>query len=151
MGFLRSGAASLMNRTWLQDSGPPVPSRNMGAKGSTKTGGRKKGVPNKLTKELQDLTERLGVDPFEVLLMIAAGDWKGLGYPKGIAIGPFGIRYPTIDPSVRAKAASEACGYLFPKRKSIELSAPGLEDAIKALPDNQLDQRIKAAMERMKK
>lgn len=121
----------------------------MGAKGQSRTGGRKKGTPNKLTKELQELTEKLGIDPFEVLLRLAAGDWRGLGYPKGIAIGPFGIKCPTIDPSVRAKAASEACSYLFPKRKAIEHSVPGIEDAIRGLSDDQLDDRIKIGLGRL--
>lgn len=91
-----------------------------------KTGGRKSGTPNKKTKELHEISARLGVDPFEVLLLFAAGDWKALGYDAESAPSSYseqGTVYKyTIDPSVRARSAAEACQYMHAKRKAIELT-----------------------------
>lgn len=115
-------------------------------KGRVKTGGRKKGTPNKQAEELRDIADRLGVNPFEVLLLFAKGDWKALGYKKR--------KYapdPEIHPSIRARAAAEANQYLHPKRKAIEHSAPGLEDALRELSDDQLDERIQTGLEKLKK
>lgn len=96
-------------------------------KGHPKTGGRTKGTPNKNTQELIELADKLSVNPFEILLMIADGDWKGLGYPTKSRTQwtPSGIEYEedTITVEMRLSAAKEACQYLYPKRKAVELSA----------------------------
>jgi len=103
----------------------------MGApKGHPQWGGRKKGTPNKSTSYLQERCEALGVDPFEILIRFAAGDWKGLGYESsercaGVSKDGQPWYEDTISPEVRQKAAKEACEYLYPKRKAMELSADG--------------------------
>jgi hypothetical protein len=94
--------------------------------GHKKIGGRQKGTKNKDSIPLSEKAEELGIDPFRVLLMFAAGKWEELGYDKEKQItgqNEYGIveKY-TIDPSVRAKAAQEACNYLYPKLKAIEHS-----------------------------
>lgn len=91
--------------------------------GSPKHGGRKKGTPNRDRAPVIQKARELGIDPFEVLLLFAAGDWQRLGYEAEKI-----IKYSkdvqneeyTIDPAVRMKAAAEACQYLYPKRKAIQ-------------------------------
>ncbi len=80
-----------------------------------KTGGRQKGTLNKQTRELHDISARLEVDPFEILLLFAKADHKALGYR----------RKQDITPSLRAQCASDACQYMHPKRKAIEVRAKG--------------------------
>lgn len=107
-----------------------------GRNGGEKTGGRAKGKPNRDRENLLALSEKLGVDPFEVLLLFAKGDWHALGYKSetyvsGEGKGSVSYKY-FIDPSVRAKSASEACQYLFAKRKTVEVEAPnGLDVNLK--------------------
>lgn len=87
--------------------------------------GRKAGTPNKKTQALHDLAESLGVSPFEILLLVAKGDWKALGIPL-IEIKKDGqlveTKNPVIDIETRVQAAKEACKYLHPQRKAVELS-----------------------------
>lgn len=97
----------------------------MGAKGEAKTGGRRPGSINKATLDLQRISEELGINPFEILLHYASGNWKELGFNEEYETRPSrgGGSYQilTIDPAVRVKAAAHACEYLYPKRKSIEV------------------------------
>lgn len=74
-----------------------------------KTGGRQKGTPNKDTSQLAQLAQQLDVDPFEILLLFASGDFMSLGINE-------------VTPDQRLKAATEACTYLHPKRKALEHS-----------------------------
>lgn len=85
--------------------------------------GRKKGTPNKRTIEAQATAERLGVDPFELLLLFAKGDWKKLGYKSETTtkyFGEYSIEEPVISPELRQSSAGKAAEYLYPKRKAIE-------------------------------
>ncbi len=109
-------------------------------KGHKKTGGRAKGTPNADSLPLEAKAKELKVDPFEVLLLFAAGDWKALGYETEQAPSSFsehGTVYKyTIDPSVRTKAAAEACSYLYAKRKALEVTSeidPAVLEAFKAM------------------
>lgn len=96
-------------------------------KGHSKAGGRSKGTPNKKVQPLLDRAEALGVDPFEILLHFAKGDWAALGYAAASTVSytSAGIEFdePVIKPELRMHAAKEACQYLYPKRKSIEMTA----------------------------
>jgi len=76
-----------------------------------KYGGRRAGTPNKKTVDLMNLARKLGVDPFEILLLVAKGSWKKLGYESD-----------QITLANRLWAAAEAAQYLYPKRKSVEHS-----------------------------
>lgn len=92
-----------------------------------KFGGRQKGTPNKDSLKAEEIAERLGVDPFEVLLLAAAGDWKSLGYDSGevTKVTKFGVVIEDrISIETRVTAAAHATQYLLPKRKAIEVSAP---------------------------
>lgn len=92
-----------------------------------KTGGRTKGTPNKSGKPLKDLADQLGVDPFQILLHFAAGDYEALGYVRPDAFDdPNDLsKSVNITPEVRLKAASEAASYLYPKRKALEHTGEG--------------------------
>lgn len=88
--------------------------------------GRAKGTPNKSTLPLEQKAEELGVDPFQILLLFAGGRWKELGYDNECYFtekpdGAVKMGY-VISPEMRCKAASEACQYLLPKKKAVELS-----------------------------
>lgn len=90
--------------------------------GGKKFGGRQKGTPNKSFRA-KEVAERLGVDPLEILIRFAAGDWKGLGYDsevyhyeKGDGDGKsIGLGF-VITPQIRSKCAAEACKYLYPTK-----------------------------------
>lgn len=85
--------------------------------------GRPKGSVNKKTQELMDKAAELGVNPFEILLLFAKGDYEALGYEK-YQFKRFGenvVEELTISPDLRAKCAEKACEYLYSKRKAIEI------------------------------
>jgi hypothetical protein len=87
-------------------------------------GGRTKGTANKPTLQLAEKAKELGCDPFEILCLFALGDWKRLGYKDEYTFAPTQkgevVEKLVISPDIRQKAASDACGYLYPKRKAIE-------------------------------
>lgn len=97
----------------------------MAGKGGNIPGsGRKKGTPNKKTQEAQDIATKLGVNPFEILLLFAKNDWKRLGYDSktitkfSVAGDPY--EEDRISPELRHSSAGKAAEYLYPKRKAIE-------------------------------
>lgn len=94
------------------------------AKGK-KTGGRVKGTLNRDTLTVREKAETLGIDPYEILLLFAKGDWKALGYTEEFievqSKDCTNYQY-VIDPAVRARCAAEAVQYIEPKRKAIEHS-----------------------------
>lgn len=69
--------------------------------GKTKTGGRQKGTPNKITQDIALRCEEMGCDPIKILM-------------------EFALHHP--EDSTRFDAAKELCQYLYPKRKAMELS-----------------------------
>jgi hypothetical protein len=92
-------------------------------KGTTNNpNGRPRGSLNKKTQELFDKAEELGVNPFEVLLLFAKGDFAALGYDKYQfkQVGEHAIEELTISPETRLRAAEKACEYLYPKRRAVE-------------------------------
>jgi hypothetical protein len=120
----------------------------MANKDGSKSGGRSKGTPNKKTLKAQDLAERLGVDPLEILLLFAKGDWKALGYNKGTYTRMFGdggsIEVEVIDPDLRAKAAIAAVKHLYPSLKAIEITdneGKPLPKIIVSIPGNGRESR----------
>lgn len=89
-----------------------------------KFGGRTKGTPNTKTVEAQSIADRLGIDPFEILLKFAAGDWKGLGYDSATTtrVTDKGsvITEDIISPELKSTSAGKAIEFLYPKRKAID-------------------------------
>lgn len=85
--------------------------------------GRKKGTPNRRSFNAQELAERLGVDPLEVLLHATNNNWQALGYDSGIQtklVGENAVTEDTIPITVRITAAKEAAQYLYSKRRAVE-------------------------------
>lgn len=80
--------------------------------GQTDGGGRVKGTPNRPTALLRDKAAELGIDPFEVALLFAGNRYRELGYRTNV-----------ISPDLRARCALEACGFMYPKLKSVEMTA----------------------------
>jgi hypothetical protein len=99
--------------------------------GCKKTGGRTKGVPNKRNQNLIDLAADLDINPIEILLKFAAGDFRGLGYASGQTTSEGGTDW-VISPEMRLQAAAKVAPYLYPKRKAVEIntSAETLGDLI---------------------
>ena len=90
-------------------------------KGNKIATGRPKGVKNHRTALVEMMAAKYEVDPFQILLMFAHGDWKGLGYDSETyvmenATGATKIGY-TISPEMRLHAAKEATAYLHAKKK----------------------------------
>lgn len=117
----------------------------MGAVGTRKTpgSGRKRGTPNKRTEDLLDRAKVLGMDPWDILILFANGDWKGLGYPAEFiqkhSQHCTNLEY-TIDPSVRAKCAQEACSYIYSKKRTIDGNLKLThERPLEGLSDDELD------------
>ena len=82
--------------------------------------GRKAGTPNKRSIEAAELAEALDCNPLEILLYFAKGDAKSLGYvTRNEETGEEVVG--VIDPEMRLSAAKEACSYIYPKRKAIEM------------------------------
>lgn len=108
--------------------------------------GRKKGTPNKNTQTLLEKARELGVDPFEVLLLFAKGDWKALGYASEMTDRPTQhgvIMEYTISPELRKSAASDANQYLHPKRKAVELSTSEGETLTVSVKPFDLEERLR--------
>lgn len=86
--------------------------------------GNPKGNKIKRSKEAEEVAERLGVNPFELLLLYAKGDFETLGLPQYTTVSVTKDGEPidklTIGAELRQKSAKDACDYLFPKLKSIE-------------------------------
>lgn len=72
--------------------------------------GRRAGTPNKRSKDAQAIADRLGCDPFEILLRFAMGDHIALDLDE------------PVDPGIRMAAAAKAVKFLYPERKAMELS-----------------------------
>ncbi len=87
---------------------------------------RPKGAKNKRSIEVEIIASKFDKDPFEILMMIASGDWRGLGFetktkttfsPQGIE-----IEEENVPIAQRAFAAKEATRYLHaPKQNQREL------------------------------
>jgi hypothetical protein len=94
-------------------------------KGHEKIGGRPKGSPNKRSFLAEEIAKRHDVDPFEVMIQIAANDWQGLGYDKPTKTewlqAGIEVEEDRIKLSDRLHAAKEASKYLYTQKKSIEL------------------------------
>lgn len=108
------------------------------AKGSPKNGGRKKGTPNKDCIPAQELCEKLGIDPLEVLLRATAGDWEGLGYTSEMVtkiIDGAPVYVERIPLEMRVNAARAALPYIRPQRKAIEWKGNDGESPFGALAE----------------
>ena len=89
-------------------------------------GGSRKGIPNKNTTYLIELLNKHNFDPAELLIHVAKGDYKALGYdnPTYTKQGYQGIEmeeyYITVDH--RIDASKTLTAHVYPKRKAIEFN-----------------------------
>jgi len=92
--------------------------------------GRPKGAKNRRTMKVEEIADKYITsdeqDPFAVLLMVAAGDWKGLQFDEKTKISytAAGIEFEeyNIKLADRVSAAKEAAKYLYAQKQSIALS-----------------------------
>jgi len=88
---------------------------------------RPKGCKNKRSITVEMIAARFKIDPFEVLMMVAAGDWKGLGYESATrtSFAASGIEFEELVITVKDRllAAKEATRYLYSAKQSIEVSS----------------------------
>ena len=95
------------------------------AKGK-KTGGRAKGVLNKRTLLVDEIASRFELDPFEVLMMVAVGDWEALGFDSKtrVTVTSKGeaIEEDSVPLAQRVQAAKEAAKYLYAQKQSVAIS-----------------------------
>lgn len=93
-----------------------------------KTGGRVKGSVNIRTFVAEEIAAKFEIDPLEVLMMVATGDWKGLGFdaPSKISYTSAGIEFeePNIKLSDRVQASKEAAKYLYSAKQAVAISGP---------------------------
>ncbi len=101
-------------------------------KTKAKTGGRKAGTPNKSTLSLFAKCEALNIDPFNDLLELAADR--------------------SLEDPIRLKALTEVCGYLYPKRKAVEVTNidPKLQEAAENLNLMTDEEKIKLLEDQLK-
>lgn len=89
-------------------------------------GGRPKGCKNKRTRMVEEIADQFELDPFQVLMMIACNDWKGLGYASStktvFSMAGIESEEPVIGLSDRLGAAKEATKYIYSQKRSVELS-----------------------------
>ena len=106
-----------------------------GPGGARPGAGRPKGSRNRRTEVIEDMLERLGCNPLEVLAMIATNDKDGLGEEKNIAI------------ALRQKAASDLMPYIAPKLRSSQVEVTGSREdqrlAVQLSPE--LAEKLRAA------
>jgi hypothetical protein len=72
-----------------------------------KTGGRAAGTPNRKTREVAELLDRLGCDPIAGMVQIAQN--------------------PEASLELRGRMFSDLAQYIYPKRKAVELGSPDSE------------------------
>jgi len=130
----------------------------MATKDGRKTGGRKKGTPNKLTQRAAQRLEELGCDPLELSVRVAMGkdldgphpsvgefrrlvhdlqnalDGKGEDphlFPDRLqALIDENLLSGYVPMEIRSRHIIELIQYKFPKLKAVEMTGPGGTDLI---------------------
>lgn len=70
--------------------------------GTPKTGGRKAGTPNKIKASATELLNEIGFDPLRGMAVLAKDD--------------------SVPVAIRSRMLAELAQYVYPKRRSVELS-----------------------------
>ena len=116
-------------------------------KGNNLSKGRPKGAQNYRTRKIEEIASKFSIDPFEVLMMIAAGDWQGLGYsaPTRTSFAASGIEFeePVIKVSDRSNAAKEAAKYLYSQKQAVSIDI----NQIHKMSDQEFDDFKKKTIE----
>lgn len=107
--------------------------------GNPNKAGRKKGIPNKPKRIMEERAQALGCDPFEILLLFAKGDWEALGYDSKERVASITdngvIMEYTISPQLRQKSAKDAADFIYPKLRAIEVSDSEGKDVFKTFAE----------------
>lgn len=95
-------------------------------KGHKSATGRPKGSKNKHTFNVEELAHKYDCEPFEILLMVAMGDWERLGF-EGKTKTTFTqagieVEEDNVPLKERVQAAKEAAKYLYSTKQSVALS-----------------------------
>lgn len=89
-------------------------------------GGRPRGIKNTRTRLVEEIAAKFKVDPFEVLMMVAAGDWKALGYDSKTKTtftqAGIEVEEDKVTLTNRVAAAKEAAKYLYAAKQSVAIS-----------------------------
>lgn len=99
--------------------------------------GRPKGAKNKRNFNVEVIASRFALDPFEILMMIAVGDWKGLGFEEKtkttFTMNGIEVEEENIPIRERCNAAKEATRYLYTQKHSLthEISDDELKELLK--------------------
>lgn len=95
------------------------------------------GTANRQVEDLRRRAKELGIDPWDILLYFAQGDYKALGYQS-----PYVTKYTNtgkeyedllISPELRQKSAADAAQYIHAKRKAVEMEIESTEEKPKTL------------------
>jgi hypothetical protein len=113
----------------------------MAGPGKLKTGGRKRGTPNKKTQELLGLLEEKNFNPAEKLISVYRRAIKSFDNSKGSSGQGPDMTFKYLE--IAEKAASDLMQYVYPKRKAIDHTSGGQ-------PINFADLMAKAADARRK-
>lgn len=113
-----------------------------------KRAGRKVGSCNKDKVQLRERALALDIDPFETLLYFSAGDWKSLGYKSEYETTYTSSGTPihklTISTECRKSAAAEACQYMYPKLRAMEVEVSTKKKRpLKEIPSEMLNELLK--------
>jgi len=107
-------------------------------KGHKLATGRPKGSKNKHSFNAEEIANKFDVQPLEILMMIATGDWAGLGYAEKskISFTSAGIEFEEdhIRLQDRTMAAKEASKYLYSQKQAVALSTG--EEGIKIVVED---------------
>lgn len=117
--------------------------------------GRPKGSKNRRTLMVEEIAARFDIDPFEVLMMVAAGDWKGLGYKSECrtSFAASGIEFeePVIKLADRVNAAKEASKYLYSQKQAVQIDLKQLHRMTDIEFDTFKNEQIEAYLDAHKK
>ena len=95
-------------------------------KGSSKTGGRKKGAPNKSTQTVMDQLAALNCDPIEGMATIAKLSMAAEDYATAL------------------NAYKDLAQFVAPKRKSIEMTTHvTYEDRLRSMSEDELNEELR--------
>ena len=92
-----------------------------------KTGGRERGTPNRSTVAVADKLEAVGCDPIAGMAMLAMNDGN--------------------DPALRGRMYAELAGFIYPKRKALEVESRVEVSTIKGPDGESLRDRLEAALQ----
>jgi hypothetical protein len=102
--------------------------------------GRPKGAKNKHTFQVEEIAHKFDVEPFEIMMRIAVGDWKFFGFDGATKItytmNGIEVEELNIPMKERAQMAKEASKYLYSAKQAIEVTG---EMGIKVIVEDYLN------------